>query len=59
MRAKVQQNLGICKFYVEKVLGGIKVRYFLAGRSVRAPHNASVIGDLQELDKWQIEKILL
>ena len=30
MRAKIQQNLRMCKFCVEKVLGGIKVRYFLA-----------------------------
>ena len=35
MRAKIQQNLRICKFYVEKVLGGIKVRYFLAGGSAK------------------------
>ena len=35
MRAKIQQNLRICKFCVEKVLGGIKVRYFLAGRSAK------------------------
>ena len=35
MRAKIQQNLRICKFCVEKVLGGIKVRDFLAGGSVR------------------------
>jgi hypothetical protein len=33
--AKVQQNLRICKFCVEKVLGGIKVRDFLAGESAR------------------------
>ena len=37
MRAKIQQNLRICKFCVEKVLGGIKVRYFLAGG--KAPKN--------------------
>ena len=35
MRAKIQQNLRICKFCVEKVLGGIKVRYFLADGSAR------------------------
>ena len=35
MRAKIQQNLRICKFCVEKVLGGIKVRYFLAGGSAK------------------------
>ena len=36
MRAKIQQNLRICKFCVEKVLGVLKVRYFLAGRSAKA-----------------------
>lgn len=36
MRAKIQQNLRICKFCVEKVLGGIKVMYFLAGGSAKA-----------------------
>ena len=36
MRAKIQQNLRICKFCVEKVLGGIKVRDFLASRSAKA-----------------------
>jgi hypothetical protein len=33
--AKVQQNLRICKFCVEKVLGVLKVRYFLAGGTAR------------------------
>ena len=36
MRAKIQQNLRICKFCVEKVLGGIKVKYFLADGSAKA-----------------------
>lgn len=36
MRAKIQQNLRICKFCIEKVLGVLKVKYFLADGSVRA-----------------------
>ena len=41
--AKVQQNLRICKFCVEKVIGGIKVRYFLGGGS--APQKSRFFGD--------------
>ena len=43
MRAKIQQNLRICKFCVEKVLEGIKVRYFLAGG--KAPQKSRFFGD--------------
>ena len=43
MRAKIQQNLRICKFCVEKVLGVLKVRYFLAGG--KAPKKSRFFGD--------------
>ena len=43
MRAKIQQNLRICKFCVEKVLRGIKVKYFLADG--KAPQKSRFFGD--------------
>ena len=53
MRAKIQQNLRICKFCVEKVLRGIKVKYFLADG--KAPQKSRFFGDpaTARLNSWR------